>query len=289
MATCVPLQKLSVVAEMEYLRTYCVAMRIPKGSYEDCLIYDTADPYIYVRFTECDEKDDYLVVGGADHKVGQEGDEKARFQELEGWVRERFTQCGSSDYKWSGQVFEPVDFMAFIGLNQGAKHTYIVTGDSGNGLTHGVLASKIIADQITGVENKWAATYSPSRKSTILKSAATMIPHDLQINAQYKRLLQSDITDIEDLAPGTGGVLNPTLKSPIAVYKTESGEVRKMSALCPHMKGVLCFNTAEASWDCPVHGSRFSTEGVCLIGPAKLNLTPENENAKRALEAAVKG
>jgi len=45
--------------------------------------------------------------------------------------------------------------MAFVGINPGTKHTYIVTGDSGNGLTHGVLAGRLIADQIEGVSNDW--------------------------------------------------------------------------------------------------------------------------------------
>ena len=93
-ATCVPLQKLAVVAQMEYYRTYCIAIRVPKDSIEDCLIYDEADPYHYVRFTACDEKDDYLVIGGADHKVGQEREE-GRFAELEQWTRDRFTRAGS--------------------------------------------------------------------------------------------------------------------------------------------------------------------------------------------------
>ena len=106
-ATCVPLQRLSVIAEMEYDRTYCIAIRIPKGTVEDCLLYDTAEAYKYLRLTECDEKDDYIVVGGCDHKVGQE-DPTNRFEELEKWTRERFTKAGTVDYKWSGQVFEPV-------------------------------------------------------------------------------------------------------------------------------------------------------------------------------------
>lgn len=88
-ATCVPLQKLSVVAQMEFDRTYCVALRVPRCSVEDCLLYDTADPYIYVRLAECDDKADYLIFGGADHKVGQD-DTVPRFDELEEWARERF-------------------------------------------------------------------------------------------------------------------------------------------------------------------------------------------------------
>jgi glycine/D-amino acid oxidase-like deaminating enzyme/nitrite reductase/ring-hydroxylating ferredoxin subunit len=287
MATVVPLQKLSVVAEMEYDRTYCIAMRVPKGSYEDALIYDTNDSYKYIRYTECDDKDDYMVAGGMDHKVGQHDNEKTLYQGLESWVRERFPQGGSVDYKWSGQVFNSVDHVAFIGLNPGTKHTYIVTGDCGNGLTHGTIAGRLIADQITNKENAWAELYDPSRKASILKSAKDMITHDVQINSQYKRLVQSDITDIEDLMPGTGGVLNSATSKPIAVYKTESGEVRKMSAFCPHMKGVVCWNHAEASWDCPVHASRFSSDGICLIGPAKAHLNAENDEAVKAQQKAI--
>ncbi|PLN76737.1 FAD dependent oxidoreductase-domain-containing protein [Aspergillus taichungensis] len=272
-ATCVPLQKLAVIAQMEYDRTYCIAIRVPKGYVEDCLLYDQAEQYKYLRLTECDQENDYLVVGGCDHKVGQE-DTSGRFEELEEWVRKRFTKAGSVDYKWSGQIYEPVDYMAYIGKNQASKHTYIVTGDSGNGLTHGVLAGKLIADELTGKQNAWSQLYDPGRKVSVAKSLPAMLGHDLEINAQYKRFLQSDITDIEDLAPGTGGVLNKHLQKPIAVYKDEHGQVHQRSALCPHMKGVICWNDTEKSWDCPVHGSRFSKEGICVEGPSKANLQP---------------
>ena len=286
-ATCVPLQKLSVIAEEEYYRTYCIAIRIPRGSVEDCLFYDSAEAYKYVRLTQCDEKDDYMIVGGGDHKVGQ-GDTVAPFKELEDWTRSRFPQATTIDYKWSGQVFEPVDYMAFIGKNQGKKHTYIITGDSGNGLTHGVLAGRLIADEITGEKNPWAHLYNPSRLSSIAKSLPSMISHDVQINAQYKRFLESDIKDIEDLVPGEGGVLNPTGKKPLAVYKDDGGQVHKFSALCPHLKGVVCWNSAEKSWDCPVHGSRFSKDGVQIIGPSKAGLEPANESGEALQNKAIK-
>jgi glycine/D-amino acid oxidase-like deaminating enzyme len=206
-ATCIPLQKLSIVAELEYFRSYCIAVRVPKGSVEDCLLYDNAEAYKYVRLTECDEKDDYLVVGGCDHKVGQE-ETTPRFDELEKWTRERFTQAGTTDYRWSGQIFEPVDYMAFIGKNQGNNKVFVVTGDSGDGLTHGVLAGRLIADEIEGKPNDWASLYNPKRLGSILKTLPSMVKHDVQINLQYKRFLQTDITDIEELGRGCGGVLN---------------------------------------------------------------------------------
>lgn len=285
-ATCVPLQKLSVVAQMEFMRTYCIAIRVPKGSIEDCLLYDEADAYKYTRLTECDEKYDYLIVGGMDHKVGQE-DSRGRFEELEKWTRERFTQAGAVDYQWSGQVFESVDHVAFIGRNQGQKHVYVVTGDCGNGLTHGVLAGRLLADEISGVENEWASLYAPNRLASIVKSLPSLISHDIQINSQYKRFLQSDIQDIEDLPRGCGGVMNPVTSKPIAVYKDENGKVERFSALCPHLKGVVCWNATEKSWDCPIHGSRFSKDGVCIIGPSKGNLPPADEEGEEAQKSTA--
>ncbi|KAL4767709.1 DAO-domain-containing protein [Aspergillus nidulans var. acristatus] len=266
-ATNIPLQKLSIVAEMGYYRTYCIAMRVPKGSVEDCLIYDTADPYKYIRLTGCDEAEDYMVIGGCDHKVGQE-DTAGRFEELARWARERFSAAGEVDYAWSGQIMEPVDYMAFIGKNQGKNRTYVITGDSGNGLTHGVIAGKLVADEIEDRENLWAALYNPRRTHSIRKSITGMFKHDLQVNAQYKRWVQSDVRDIEDIVPGEGGVLHQQGK-PVAVYKDQDGNQHKLSAICPHMKGVVCWNGTEKSWDCPVHGSRFSAEGLCVQGPAK--------------------
>lgn len=272
-ATNVPPQKLSVIAEMASNRSYCIAVRVPKGSVEDCLLYDSAEKYKYVRLTCCDDKDDYLVVGGCDHKVGQ-ANPSGRFTTLETWVRERFTQAGTVDYRWSGQVNEPFDYMAFIGRNQGQKNIYIVTGDSGDGLTHGVLAGKLIADQIQGISNPWSKLYDPSRIASVMQSLPQMLAHDVQINTQYTRYLESDIEDIEDLAPGEGGMLNSETAEPVVVYKDESSCVQEFSAICPHLKGVVCWNAVEKTWDCPVHGSRFSKEGICLQGPAKSNLHP---------------
>ncbi len=41
---------------------------------------------------------------------------------------------------------------------------------------------------------------------------------------------------------------------------------------CPHLGCALKYNTAEHSWDCPCHGSRFSEEGVLIENPANGNL-----------------
>lgn len=272
-ATVIPLQKLSLIVEQEWMRTYCIAIRMPKGTMEDCLIYDSADAYKYGRLTACDEKDDYFILGGCDEAVGQHDDYDARYAELEEWTRKRFPQAGSLDYRWSGQVFEPVDLVAYIGRATGQDRIYVVTGDSGNGLTHGTIAGQLIPDLILDRPNKWQELYDPQKRmGSIIKSLPHMIAHDVQVNAQYKRFAQSDIKDIEDLGIGKGGVLNGATSKPLAVYKDESGQIHKMSAICPHLKGVVCWNDSEKSWDCPIHGSRFARDGTAICGPTKAGL-----------------
>ncbi|PYH91850.1 gamma-glutamylputrescine oxidoreductase [Aspergillus ellipticus CBS 707.79] len=267
-ATCVPQQKLGVFAVMESMRTYCIAIRVRRGSIEDCLICNGAQDYKYVRLTECDEKNDYLVVGGYDHRVGQMNT-SGRFEELEAWVRERFTHAGSVDYHWSGQVFGPVDFIGFIGRSQGKTHTYNVTGDGGNGLTHGVLAGCLIADEIQGKINPCASLYNTNRLSSVAKSMPWMWQHDAHVSAHYKRQVQSDMEGIEDVAAGSGEVMKEVPTDPIVVYKDDGGKAHRFSALCPHAKAVLSWNDTKKGWDRPVHDS-----------PARSNLKPMDEYAK---------
>ncbi|KAF5986057.1 oxidoreductase [Fusarium bulbicola] len=90
------------------------------------------------------------------------------------------------------------------------------------------------------------------------------------------RVISVEEKAIEDLGRGMGGAGS----KPIAVYKDEEGNVKQYSALCPHMKGVVCWNTTEKSFDCPVHGSRFSREGICVMGPSKRNSDPVDEPGK---------
>src|SRR5690606_41090104 len=77
-----------------------------------------------------------LLVGGEDHKTGQDGDAEA-YVRLQAWTRERFPQVESFHAAWSGQVLEPADGLAFIGADPHHDNVWLITGDSGNGMTHG--------------------------------------------------------------------------------------------------------------------------------------------------------
>jgi len=66
-------------------RTYAMALLLPRGKLPDALYWDTLDPYHYVRLHPGKEQD-YLIVGGADHKSGEADDAEIRFEALEDWI-----------------------------------------------------------------------------------------------------------------------------------------------------------------------------------------------------------
>jgi len=242
-------------------RTFVIGARVPSSSVLRALYWDTADPYHYVRLAG-----DILIVGGEDHKTGQEDDGVDRFRNLEEWSRDRFP-IGAVEFKWSGQVMEPVDGIAYIGRNPGDKgHIFVATGDSGHGITHGTIAGMLISDLILGRGNEWQRLYEPSRKT--VRSTAEYVRENLNVVKQYvDYLTPGEIGSEEEIQPGEGAVIRHGLKK-LAVYRDEAGTLHRASALCPHLGCVVHWNSLEHTWDCPCHGSRFSIEGKVLNGPA---------------------
>ncbi|MGI4834741.1 MAG: FAD-dependent oxidoreductase [Janthinobacterium lividum] len=258
-------------------RTYVVAGRVPKGSVATAMFWDTADPYHYIRLQFVDEAADYdlLLVGGEDHKVGHD-DPQERLACLEEWTREHFPQLTQIEYRWSGQVLEPNDGLAYIGRNPlDAENVYIITGDSGQGMTHGTLGAILLRDLIVGHENPWAKLYDPGRVTLKPESLKEFASDNASVVADYTDLLTGgDVASADDIAPGSGAVLRHGL-SKVAAYKDPQGQVHECSAICPHLGCVVHWNDLETSWDCPCHGSRFDAYGHLLAGPANSDLTPK--------------
>ena len=282
-ATNSPINDLFTMHTKQYpYRTYVIGVLVPRDAIEAALWWDTGDqdsewssmPYHYVRLQPYSQDFDLLICGGEDHKTGQEDEDDLtateRFDRLENWLRKRFDRCGQVLYRWSGQVMEPLDAMGYIGRNPGNKEIYIVTGDSGNGITHGTIAGMLINDLIMGRENPWEKLYDPGRIS--LQVTGEYIQEAAGMVAQYGDYMsKGDIQSPAELQVGKGAILGSGLKK-YAVYKDEGGVTHQYSAVCPHLGCIVQWNELEKSFDCPCHGSRFTCEGKLINGPAKTDL-----------------
>lgn len=247
-------------------RTYAMAFELEHGLVDDALYWDTLDPYHYVRLTAGSGGKDLLIVGGEDHKTGEDDNAVERFAALESWIKTLVPKLGRETHRWSGQVMDTLDYGAYIGLDADSERVYVTTGDSGQGITHGVVASLIIPTLIAGEQSEYAPIYAPSR--TPAKGIGTFISENLTAVtnlAQYA--MPGEITSVDELKQGDGAILREGL-SKIAAYRNESGEVLKVSAVCTHLGCHLKWNSFERCWDCPCHGSHFAPDGTVLNGPA---------------------
>jgi glycine/D-amino acid oxidase-like deaminating enzyme/nitrite reductase/ring-hydroxylating ferredoxin subunit len=255
-------------------RTFAVALQVPTGRVTDALYWDTPDPYHYVRLQPLGDGTDALIVGGEDFKAAHEDDAGARFDRLEAWARSRFAGAGERLTEWSGQVLEPNDYLAYIGPNpDGAEHVWLATGDSGMGMTHGTIAGILLPALLAGTRHPWAELFDPKRITLHPRELGNLAREnaDVAVHVTVDYVKPGQVHDTADIPAGEGRVVRRGIHK-IAAYKADDGTVHECSAVCTHLKCIVDWNTAEKSWDCPCHGSRFDPLGRVLSGPATMDL-----------------
>ena len=253
-------------------RTYVIGFAIDRGALPDALYWDTEEPYHYVRLQPGDNGTDFVLVGGEDHKSGEADDADKRFKRLEQWARAKMPMLKDITHRWSGQVLDTIDYAGFIGKNPGSEYIYVATGDSGQGLTHGVMGAMLNATLVTGGKSDWAELYAPDRKP--LKAAKNWVMENstaLKNLAEYVTL--GELSSVNELEPGQGAITREGLNQ-IAAYRDANGNMHQHSAACTHLGCHLHWNSFESCWDCPCHGSIFGPEGQVLNAPAISGLTP---------------
>lgn len=267
-------ERVAIHTKQAPYRSYVIALAIPRGAVPTALYWDTADPYHYVRVhtPAAESPHELLIVGGEDRRIApmSDADALARYSALEDWARRHFPAAGALTHRWSGQVLETVDGLGFIGPTpSGPSNLMMVSGDSGMGLTHGALAGILLADRMAGRDNPWARFYDPSRKP--VAAASTYLRENFEGTLGYADWLRPGDGDPRALDRDAGGVFGwgPHKR---AVYRDLDGKLHVRSALCPHLGGVVGWNDAEKTWDCPCHGSRFDRFGRVVQGPANADL-----------------
>ncbi len=264
-ATTTPLNRLFLHTKLYPYRTYAVAARLD-APLEAGLYYDSQEPYHYIR-TQRVEGVDYVIVGGEDHKVGTEEDTERHYDALEAYTLKRFPVTELS-HRWSGQVIEPADGLAYIGRNSNSRHVWVATGFSGTGMTFGTLSGMILTDLILGRQNPYAALYDATRVKP-KAGAKDFIQENAEVAFHFvaDRLAKPEGHELSEVPEGEGRILEVDGKK-VAVFREEGGVVHAVSPVCTHVGCYVHWNKAERSWDCPCHGSRFSPTGEVLNGPA---------------------
>ena len=267
---------LAIHTKQAAYRSYIIALEIPYGDIPKGLYWEKNSPYHYASLEKSNtSQTEILLVGGEDHKTGQEKNPEACYVKLEKWAREKFPSTKRVLYKWSGQILEPIDGLAFIGQNpMDEKNVFVITGLSGNGMTYSTIAGSLLTDLIIGRENPLIDIFSPSRIS--VSTAGQFIKENFKTILQYKDwFIENQSDHLIELAKDEGLVYRSGFQI-IAAYKDPQGNLILNSAICPHLGGIVRWNNGEKSWDCPCHGSRFDCLGKIIEGPTVSNLTPIN-------------
>ena len=264
LATNAPLNLLFLQTKLAHYRTYAAAF--PRVTQLDnTLFWDTEDPYHYARSAVVDGKP-YLIVGGEDHKTGQNDDTDGSFARLMEYARVHFN-VGTPSHRWSGQIIAPVDGLPYIGRNSASKNVYVATGYGGNGMTFGTLAGMLLGDLVLGRVNPYRELYDPTRVKPVVSAGAYIRENvDFPSHLIGDRLAAPSAT-LEDIERNDGKVVMVN-GEPVAVYRDAQGATHGLSPVCTHLGCRVKFNRAEQSWDCPCHGSRFDLAGRVVNGPA---------------------
>ena len=272
--------KVAIHTKQVPMRTYAIAGPVPKGSAADALVWDSLDAYHYARIQPWGDGQDLLIVGGEDHQSGTADDMAERFDRLEAWTRDHYPSFGRVQYRWSGQVLEPVDFLPFSGLNPGNSRTYIHSGDSGMGMTNGIAGALNFIALLAGEKAHFAELFDPARKpksGVALKEFAAGQSEVFGNLAEYAT--PGEVDSVEAIQPGEGAIVRRGIKK-IAAYRDENGRLTERSAACTHMGCIIHWNGFEQCWDCPCHGSQFAVDGSVLNGPAVRPLSEVDAKAE---------
>jgi Rieske Fe-S protein len=245
-------------------RSYVVAGRTsdpPAGMY-----LSTEQPAHSIR-----AHGDWLLVGGESHKTGQ-ADAAERYERLEAWARERFAI--EPELRWATQDQMPVDGVPYVGRHDPlSSGSWVATGFRKWGLAMGTAAAELLAARIAGRDHPWTELFDPQRVRP-RASATSFVKENANVALRFVGDRVAKRGDVDDIGPGEGRIVGAGLGQR-AVHRDDDGTLHELSARCTHLGCIVNWNTAERTWDCPCHGSRFAASGEVIEGPAVRPLRSE--------------
>jgi glycine/D-amino acid oxidase-like deaminating enzyme/nitrite reductase/ring-hydroxylating ferredoxin subunit len=251
-------------AKVEPLRSYVIAFDAP--DVPDGMFLSAGSPVRSIRDAPGPGGGRRLLVGGNGHPVGRTDSELEHLDDLRAWTAQHFPGAAET-HAWSAQDYRSHDGIPYVGhLPRGGGRIHLATGFDKWGMTNGVAAARNIVAQILGEKPSWARPLG--RRVTRPAGAFNVVRTNAEVGiAATRSLLRVDLAGVPS-APSEGeGVVGRSGVVPTGV-STVDGRTCAVTAICTHLGGVLSWNDAEKSWDCPLHGSRFAPDGGVLEGPA---------------------
>ncbi len=264
------LDRSAFFARLMPYRSYAIAVGV-SGEIPVEMYYSNDSPSRSLRRLPIGDEE-LLIVGGESHQTGEEPDERRLYEKLEEWAREHFTVT-DVPYRWSAQDPYTADGMPYIGRDTPrSQRLWTGTGYRKWGLTNGTAAGVLLADCVLGRENPWLEVFDPNRVKPIA-GAKRFVKENIKAGMHFfgDRLHRSEYDALEDLPSGEGGLVTVDGEK-IGAFRREDGVVEAVKPVCTHMGCHVNFNNAEKTWDCPCHGSRFTTTGTVVEGPATRDL-----------------
>lgn len=253
-------------------RSYSLAFRteVPRvaGMY-----LSTDEPSRSLRDAVGQDGQPLLLVGGNGHVTGRAKSPRGRLDEIRDWTRDQFGDLVET-HAWSAQDYQPHHALPYAGpLVPGRSDVLFAGGYSKWGMTNGVAAAHVLASSVRGEVAPWSNAFA-----TWSLREATGLPSAVRANAEVGLAMTAGW-----LRPLLGGGRSSPTEGEGRVRRsavlpqaasTTDGVLRRISGVCTHLGGVVTWNDAERSWDCPLHGSRFDADGEVLEGVATCGLAP---------------
>ena len=247
-------------ASRTYLLAFKIKETIPKG-----MFINVDNPGITLR-SQNHRGEEILIFGGGGHKTAHGEDTSVHYDSLRKMIRESFT-IEEELYHWSAQDYYTLDGIPYIGrLIADLPNVYLATGFGKWGITNGTVAAILIKDLVTTGKSPWEKVYSPQRKITGT-GAIGFATQNLDVAYQLVSGKLKGPEDGMEIKRGEGKIIEYK-GNRAGAYRDEEGKLYLVDITCTHMGCELKWNSAEKTWDCPCHGSRFKYNGDIVEGPA---------------------
>jgi glycine/D-amino acid oxidase-like deaminating enzyme/nitrite reductase/ring-hydroxylating ferredoxin subunit len=248
-------------ARLDPSRSYCIAARVD-GELPQSMSISAGSTTRSVRSYR-----DLLVVGGEGHAAGARNASPERYRRLEEFARDHWVGAEIA-HRWSAQDPVSWDLLPVIGRYQpGSSRLFVASGFHKWGLSSATFAARIISDLIAGRENPWAERFNPSRFGVRGLPKLAQMNTKVAVDFVEDRVVPTLRPSAADLPPGEARVVRAGFGK-TGIFRAEHGALFGVSLRCTHLGCLVRFNSAELSWDCPCHGSRFDVDGTVLEGPA---------------------